>query len=611
MKRLLLSLAVLTAPLLHAQTHFTYQGKLENSGAPFTGNVHIRLALHSTASGGSAIRTEVMPNILVTNGIFTVMPATFTAADFPGANRWLNIEVSGDGGANYTALTPRQQVTWTPYALHAATAASAATATTVSGNVPAAQITGTGAMNPGVIGTGFIAGSVTFNPASGPPFNVNGNTTKVPNLNSDLFDGLDSAAFLQRAGGTMTGPLGIANSTVLNFGNQARQMMNLYNTDYGIGVQANTLYQRSASRFSWYAGGLHSDLENSGNGGVPLATMTSAGLELRPGQPNSGAQLTIGDSSSSTNQPYIYLREPTGEDDTLEISARRVRMTTQYPSIPAAITFGAAAGQHLVLFENNFDVYGLGVQTNTLYFRTGEQFAWYKDGTHTDSQGLPGLGGSAVMTLSGRGTLTARGPDSGFNLINRNNTSQEWALYSRDSGGTGQFAIWNNGTGDVAAFSPNGDMYLTGQVSATVLTVRGGADVAEPFEMTKPDEMEPGTVVVIDDANPGHLMKSTQACDTRVAGIISGAGGVKPGLRLHQEGVMEGDHHVALSGRVYVKADAAFGKIKPGDLLTTSTNAGHAMKVKDHDKAQGAILGKAMSKLDKGTGLVLVLVTLQ
>ena len=60
-----------------------------------------------------------------------------------------------------------------------------------------------------------------------------------------------------------------------------------------------------------------------------------------------------------------------------------------------------------------------------------------------------------------------------------------------------------------------------------------------------------------------------------------------------------------------VKADAASGPIKPGDLLTTSAIPGHAMKVQDHSKAQGAILGKAMSKLESGTGLVLVLVTLQ
>ena len=35
------------------------------------------------------------------------------------------------------------------------------------------------------------------------------------------------------------------------------------------------------------------------------------------------------------------------------------------------------------------------------------------------------------------------------------------------------------------------------------------------------------------------------------------------------------------------------------------------MKVTDHEKARGAIIGKAMTRLDGGTGLVLVLVSLQ
>jgi len=275
------------------------------------------------------------------------------------------------------------------------------------------------------------------------------------------------------------------------------------------------------------------------------------------------------------------------------------------------ITFGQTVGQHLVLYQNSVDTYGIGVQASTEYFRTGEQFAWYRDGIHSDTANAPGFGGYTLMTLSGDGSLAVKGNASGYYQTNRDNAGQTWAMYSRDSGTVGQLAFWNNGTGDVAAFSPNGDLYLVGQVSASVLTVRGGADVAEPFETTRPDELEPGTVVVIDEDNPGKLKKSEDSYDTRVAGIISGAGGVKPGLRLHQEGVMEGDHHVALTGRVYVKADASFGKIKPGDLLTTSSTAGHAMKVKDHEKAQGAILGKAMSKLDNDTGLVLVLVTLQ
>jgi len=68
---------------------------------------------------------------------------------------------------------------------------------------------------------------------------------------------------------------------------------------------------------------------------------------------------------------------------------------------------------------------------------------------------------------------------------------------------------------------------------------------------------------------------------------------------------------VALSGRAWVYADATRNPIMPGDLLTTSATPGYAMKVVNYQKAQGAIIGKAMTELKSGTGLVLVLVSLQ
>ena len=78
-----------------------------------------------------------------------------------------------------------------------------------------------------------------------------------------------------------------------------------------------------------------------------------------------------------------------------------------------------------------------------------------------------------------------------------------------------------------------------------------------------------------------------------------------------EDSVADGAHPVALTGRVYVWADASNGPIEPGDLLTTSGIPGHAMKVSDFDKAHGATLGKAMTSLEEGRGLVLVLVSLQ
>jgi len=68
---------------------------------------------------------------------------------------------------------------------------------------------------------------------------------------------------------------------------------------------------------------------------------------------------------------------------------------------------------------------------------------------------------------------------------------------------------------------------------------------------------------------------------------------------------------VTLGAYKAVKADASFGAIHPGDLLTTSSHAGYAMRVNDKAAASGAIIGKALSSLAGGTGSVTVMVTLK
>jgi hypothetical protein len=146
--------------------------------------------------------------------------------------------------------------------------------------------------------------------------------------------------------------------------------------------------------------------------------------------------------------------------------------------------------------------------------------------------------------------------------------------------------------------------------SVPVLEIRGGADIVESFESSC-GALEPGTVVAIDPDRPGMLMCSSAAYDTKVAGVVSGAGGVNPGLMLGQDDLFTGDTKVAMTGRVYVKCTTEGGPVRPGDRLTTSSLAGHAMRVVDSSRADGAVIGKAMSPLEDGTGLVLVLVNLQ
>ncbi len=175
-------------------------------------------------------------------------------------------------------------------------------------------------------------------------------------------------------------------------------------------------------------------------------------------------------------------------------------------------------------------------------------------------------------------------------------------IYAESASATNAALYAKNTGGGKAAF-------FDGRATTRIFEIIGGSDLAERFNLSI--EAEPGTLLVIDEVKPGLLKPSTTTYDTKIAGIVSGAGGVNPGLTLHQEGVLEGNTEVAIAGRVYVKATTANGAIKPGDLLTTSDVAGYAMKATDRERAYGAVIGKAMTGLESGTGLVLVLVNLQ
>ncbi|MCO6492887.1 MAG: hypothetical protein J5I98_30995 [Phaeodactylibacter sp.] len=149
---------------------------------------------------------------------------------------------------------------------------------------------------------------------------------------------------------------------------------------------------------------------------------------------------------------------------------------------------------------------------------------------------------------------------------------------------------------------------FSGTVEVDVLKINGGGDGAEYFNVKKSDNLEPGSLAVIDDESAGKLKVSSRPYDPKVAGVISGAGGVRPGITLEQKEVLEGDELVSLWGRVYVKATAKNGKIRPGDLLTSSHIPGHVMKARKKRKSRGAVIGKALSSLEDGEGLVLLLI---
>ena len=201
-------------------------------------------------------------------------------------------------------------------------------------------------------------------------------------------------------------------------------------------------------------------------------------------------------------------------------------------------------------------------------------------------------------------------PDSTKTLfIGGKSAPLPWGIMSASVGYIG-FTV--NGS-LVGRIDSNG-MKVTDRTSTSVLEITGGSDLAEQFDVDDSDiAPEPGMVVSIDPEKTGKLVISTTPYDKKVAGVISGAGGINPGMVMSQnQSPASGTLPVAMAGRIYCLADASYGAIEPGDMLTTSFTPGYAMKASDRDRAYGTVIGKAMEGLNEGEkGLILVLVSLQ
>jgi hypothetical protein len=98
-------------------TAFTYQGRLADAGSPANGPYDLQLALFDAAAGGAQVGPLVTrDDVVVADGLFTVS-LDFGAA-FAGNARWLELRVRpGASTGAYTTLSPRQELTASPYAL--------------------------------------------------------------------------------------------------------------------------------------------------------------------------------------------------------------------------------------------------------------------------------------------------------------------------------------------------------------------------------------------------------------------------------------------------------------------------------------------------------------
>jgi transposase-like protein len=96
---------------------------------------------------------------------------------------------------------------------------------------------------------------------------------------------------------TKTGTLGsqdiatrdVTLSGTLNFGSASRQMLNLYATQYALGVQNSTTYLRTGGGFAFYLNGAHAPNQWDSGGGTTLMTLDGSGNLNATGQLSAGS----------------------------------------------------------------------------------------------------------------------------------------------------------------------------------------------------------------------------------------------------------------------------------------------------------------------------------
>ena len=611
-----LTLGLLAAPLARAQsTAFTYQGRLVDDCCPATGYYDLMFRVYNSPDAVTSPNLQLGPvvainRVPVTNGLFSVKLDFGAGPVSTNLGRWLQIDARTNNPAlPMVSLSPRTELTPTPRSIFAYTAGSAGVANVAN-------------VANSVAGGAITATTLAPSPAAHQVLSYNGSGLQWVN-----------------AGGS--GTFSLPYSGAVNSSDSAWMISN---SGPGAGIHGITTGGSSAS---WQFGGVL--------GEVPASLASYEAVGVRGWNHSTGpyGHGIYGTHEGSGDGVFgICYREGRGvygqanAAGGIGVYGLNVSAGT-YAKLGTA-THGLEVGGH-ALVNGNMHLYG----SSTLYFEGGPADPYYYLATYPtpDAAGmrLQGYSGVKLSTGFGNDVVNVIGNNVGIgtpapsaplhiqgsqayermvststlngSVLELWNTTPESIDGPPVTLGAINFGDGSTTPGQISYQSRYGMGFrvggtelmridLSGNTTVGSLTIRGGADLAEPFQMSE-EQIAAGSVVVIDEENPGRLKQATRAYDTRVAGIISGANGVKAGIALHQEGVLEGGQNVALTGQVYVKANASFGAIKPGDLLTTSDTPGHAMKVVDPSQAQGAILGKAMTALKEGTGMVLVLVSLQ
>jgi hypothetical protein len=322
---------------------------------------------------------------------------------------------------------------------------------------------------------------------------------------------------------------------------------------------------------------------------------------------------------SSANDAGLFLR------NTLSTANATNRISFAYGGITAsALIESVKPSAGSVATDLRFRVHNGADWNTSLYLKNDGNVGIGSTNPLGDLVGNRGLQVSSPVTTTLRIHTTAPGKNnsqvrfsgvSGDNWaigsdIMTNNGSRDFHFYDF-AGSPGARITVQSGTGNVGIGTMNptarldvqGDINVSGNINAKY------QDIAE--WVLSSQAIPAGTVVVLDAQNSNQVIASSEPYDTRIAGVVS----ARPGIALGEAGPDK--VLVATTGRVKIKVDATQAAIRIGDLLVTSGRAGYAMKSEPISiggrqlHAPGTLLGKALEPLEKGTGEILVLLSLQ
>ncbi|GMU24730.1 MAG: hypothetical protein AMXMBFR13_48020 [Phycisphaerae bacterium] len=641
----LVLLNVISSAQLRAEplgTSFTYQGLLTQAGVPVNGPLDLVFTLWDDSVSVNPVNqlgSQLVPGVNIVEGLFTVTlngGGEFGPVAFNGQALWLEVTISG------TPLLPRQPLTSAPYALR-------------SRRVENLELT-----DHVVLGDGTNFGSLTVLDGGNTSVYADGDVGWIQaDRGFELYafqDEFSAGAFQRQAWGGWLVTRDETGATTTRLGSSSADggFMELYRAtggtslfldgDDGTGggfLSARDQFQTSRIELEGAVGSI-SLMGVDGQQRGYFSAGNSGTLTLRDNSnpPSETARLLGNTTSGGSLQLFGAGGTPLGVLlDGDDGNGGEILLRNDANTVTVELN-GNDGNSGVVEVSNNANAVTVSLNGND---GDGGGRITVFDGTREtirlDGSGSGGGAGMNLFNSAGQATISFDADESDNSEITMLNSAGSTRVYMTSASATGggfmrlhdasghatieMTGAESAATGGCIAVSRtdgtptvriDGDFNGRGRVTTCELEITGGCDLSEHFDISAGtgSTIQPGHVVCIDPKNPTGLRVSESAYDRRVAGIVSGAGGVRPGMLMSHRGtIADGKHPVALTGRVYCWCDASEAPIEPGDLLTTASTPGHAMKVTEHTKAQGAILGKAMGSLREGRSLVLVLVSLQ